>query len=63
MMKKRNNFYFTFLVCFLIILSSCEAEKEYIENQENGKKMKRTISYEQFKTEINKPDFKLEIQK
>ncbi len=57
MMKKRNIFYFTFLVCFLIILSSCEAEREFINNAEDGKNLKRQITFGQFKNEIGQPRF------
>ena len=57
MMKKRNIFYFTFLVCFLFILSSCEAEKEFIDNANEGKNLKRQITFGQFKNEIGQPRF------
>ena len=57
MMKKRNIFYFTFLVCFLVILSSCEAEKEFIDNANEGKNLKRQITFGQFKNEIGQPRF------
>ena len=57
MMKKRNIFYFAFLVCFLIILSSCEAEREFIDNAEDGKNLKRQITFGQFKNEIGQPRF------
>lgn len=51
MMKKRNIFYFAFWICFLITLSSCEAEREFIEKTNEDRDLKiRNISFEEFKT-------------
>ena len=57
MILKIKSAFNLFILCFLIILSSCEAEKEVFEKSESEKKLKREISFEQFKNEINQPNF------
>jgi hypothetical protein len=61
MKLKRNLFFSITLVCFLVLLSGCEAEKFFIQESENGKKMKREITFEEFKREITQPNFSKKI--
>ncbi len=52
----------TYLLLLIVItLTSCETEKDFLRETEVGKKMAREISFEQFKQEIETPNFNTKI--
>ncbi|WP_293894464.1 hypothetical protein [Flavobacterium sp.] len=59
MKKQPNRFIFSFLGLLLIGITfvSCEAEKDFVQESDGGKQMRRVISFQQFKNEIGQPRF------
>lgn len=57
--KQGSRYRFGMLGLFLIGIAfvGCEAEKDFLEESDNGKQMRRDITFEQFKKEIGQPKF------
>jgi hypothetical protein len=57
-MKQKIRLVFNLIfVCFLVLFTSCEAEKDFAKESDSGRQMRREITFEQFKREIGHPNF------
>lgn len=54
-------FYYSLLVCFLSTIAGCEVDKDFIENADSGRPMKRQITFQKFKQEIGQTSFSNQV--